>query len=435
MASIVIPFVWTMMSQTLSRLRWQSETVPRVCANATAAAIAFFGIGPRVHVTHPAQLFIFLRHLTLEENFSRSLKEQFKEYKVLCLLHELSWTLAASLAYHLNLSNFLKTESFRNGYKDTNKWRSVTKRDDSLNMINNVRNISHVGTMVVLAILLIGFLCMPVVVADNVTQNTTQMVNTTPLSISSAPVTPTNISVDDQMQKINTTPHYLKPGTDLVPYNAVNYPSYGYNSYNTAYEANLTYPYNQTRFRSLLRFLDTNYPDREMKMQIYVMEGTVVPADQAATRFNITSNNGKPVGDQLLMEIDLDPGISTHIVDPYMTSVEYRSPENITCLRPDGKCVVPDIIGVSGWVDTNNLESLATLSGVKKITFIQNFGGHSGEEIPTGSTTANATTVLTGTPATPTTTKSGMDPIIPAGALVIGCLIPILLRKIPPEKL
>jgi hypothetical protein len=60
MASIVIIFVWTMISQTLSRMRWQSETVPRVRANASAASIAVHGIGERVHVTLRAQLFLFL---------------------------------------------------------------------------------------------------------------------------------------------------------------------------------------------------------------------------------------------------------------------------------------------------------------------------------------------------------------------------------------
>ena len=199
---------------------------------------------------------------------------------------------------------------------------------------------------------------MPVAMGDNVTQNSSQMVNITPLIVTSATATPTVTSLNDQMQKTNETPHFLKQGTDHVAYNEVNYRTYGSENPFTAYRANLTYPYNQIQSQGLLLFLDPNYPvythgpTREQQIKFYVRQGTVVPRIRLQPGLILPVTNGKSVGDQLLMEIDLDPGVSTHIVDPYMTSVESRSPENITCVLPKGKCVVPDIIGVTGWVDT-----------------------------------------------------------------------------------
>lgn len=48
MASIVTLLAWITISHTLSRLRWQRETTPRTRAATSAAAIVFFGNGPRL---------------------------------------------------------------------------------------------------------------------------------------------------------------------------------------------------------------------------------------------------------------------------------------------------------------------------------------------------------------------------------------------------
>jgi hypothetical protein len=255
----------------------------------------------------------------------------------------------------------------------------------------------------------------------NVTSTATETVTGT--TVATLTVTPVSTAENTSIAYYNT--HFLKPGTDLVPYNEINYPNslHPQNLSDTleeAYYANLTYPWNQLKSPFILLFIDPNYPKytygptREQQIEFYTEQGTVVPPDQAAARFNLTNTSDRPIGYQILIDIELYPGNSTHIVDPYITSVDGRS---------------ETYHDIGAWVDVNNIASLAMLPGIKKFHFIPTFLGHSGAAVSTDHVTpGNTTTPNIPTPS-PTTPKAEVSFEIPAWAAMIAGIFVILSRE------
>jgi len=72
-------------------------------------------------------------------------------------------------------------------------------------MIHNEQKIFHTVIVVALAILLAGVLCTSEVMADNVAQNSSRVVNTTPVIISSDTVIPTDTSLNGQIPDITSS--------------------------------------------------------------------------------------------------------------------------------------------------------------------------------------------------------------------------------------
>lgn len=83
-----------------------------------------------------------------------------------------------------------------------------------------------------------------------------------------------------------------------------------------------------------------------------ISDHTLIRAEQAVTQFGMNSTTGHPIGDQVYLIIHVNPSVSTHIVDPEVTSVISRGEE---------------FHAVAAWVDVNNLEKLAGIDGVKEI--------------------------------------------------------------------
>jgi nitrogen fixation protein FixH len=251
----------------------------------------------------------------------------------------------------------------------------------------------------------------PSVTGETTNVTSTESPTVTETTVVTVTLTPTVVPT-------SATDPFLKPGTDLVPYNEINYPLNESNDPFTAYDANLTYPWNQLNSPAILLFLDPNYPvfsrgpSREEQIELYIKEKTVVPAAQAAARFNITNTSGKPIGDQLMLDIAIYPGNSTHIVDPYITSVVDRE---------------DDYNAIVAWVDVNNIGSLATLNGVQKFHFIQRLGTFSGGKNAAGPVTTTGMPPQK-TPVTSATTKAGIELGLPIVAALLGCVLAMLSR-------
>jgi hypothetical protein len=131
------------------------------------------------------------------------------------------------------------------------------------------------------------------------------------------------------------------------------------------YQSNLAYPRNKIA-TDLLKFIDPNYPKIGIPVDQYrnmrISSSHMIPAGQAAARFNLSNTSGTPVGDQVFLTIYVYPNSSTQILDPFITKVTDRSEE---------------LHAVEAWVDLNNLEKIASLESVQNMKFVD-YAEHSG---------------------------------------------------------
>lgn len=202
------------------------------------------------------------------------------------------------------------------------------------NMIHNERNIFHTVTMVVLAILFAGLLCMPAVTADQVKQNTSQIVNTTP-HIELISVSQTLTPNPDQKAKLSAI-------QQLVQYKANKTPAQGKIS------------------DDLLYLIDPNYPELgntrdEKKKTWHDYFHAFLYSAEAKNKFG-QNNSGNASGELAHVVIQVKPSTSIQEISPYLTNItSYYSGDTL----------------LTAWVDLNSLPSLASDKNVMSIDFFQ----------------------------------------------------------------
>ncbi|MFA5269573.1 MAG: hypothetical protein WC379_16530 [Methanoregula sp.] len=121
------------------------------------------------------------------------------------------------------------------------------------------------------------------------------------------------------------------------------------------YRQNLTFPRNKIP-ENVLQITDPDFPDlgipQERIRSNAIASHHLIAAEDAKKRFNITSDNGQPVGDQVFLTIYVHSNTSTHVLDPFVTEVTNRKEQ---------------FHGIDAWIDVNNVERLAALDQIRGI--------------------------------------------------------------------
>jgi len=129
----------------------------------------------------------------------------------------------------------------------------------------------------------------------------------------------------------------------------------------------------------LLQLIDDKYPlktqTREQIKTRMKNAKQLIPQREVTAKLTIRNKSLNSLGDQVKIEIQVKPSVSTRIVDPYITQITGRDEESHL---------------VVAWVDINNLDRLASLDGVSVISSIEPMGHSIGSVTTQGDSILNA---------------------------------------------
>lgn len=184
----------------------------------------------------------------------------------------------------------------------------------------------------------------------------------------------------------------------------------------------------------LLYIIDPKFPEmgntREQVKEMMRGHNQLVYADEAIKIFGISQTSGQPVGDHVNVYISVNASVSTRIVESYFTKVDN---------------IFKDFTGVNritGWVDLNNLEKIASLKEVSGIDLVipPSLGSYEPEQMndtvsisgngilntPTSAVSFIPTLVTSTSPVS--TTRATPISVMNICAAIIGAGMIILLR-------
>ena len=102
----------------------------------------------------------------------------------------------------------------------------------------------------------------------------------------------------------------------------------------------------------ILEILAPNYPEKDRRAHL---GSSYVPVENAGQRFNLSNTTAFADGGEIFIQIEMKPSVSSNIVDSFMTQITLKGRERSV---------------VEGWVGLNNIEKIAILSDVTKITLL-----------------------------------------------------------------